>query len=112
MLLQNTHCGKKYIYSSNPSVFFGAGKSSAGELDPILCTQRCEQTGKTTKKSNNDNKKTRKHNLCVVRLKELGSIHVKKQNLRNVICIFRYRPSQARRGKKKIQFTMSSVGKK
>lgn len=93
---------ERNIYSSNPSVFFGPGKSSAGELDPILCTQRCEQTGKTTKKSNNDNKKTRKHNLYAVRLKELGSIHFKKQKLRNMICIFRYRPSQRRRGRKKI----------
>jgi len=53
---------ERCIYSSNP-VFFGAGKISAGELDPILSTQRCEQTGKTTKKSNKDNKKTIIHNL-------------------------------------------------
>lgn len=54
---------KRCIFSSNLSVFFGTGKISAGELDPILPTKRCEQTGKTTQKSNKDNKKTRKQNL-------------------------------------------------
>lgn len=54
---------ERCLFSNNLSVFFGTDKISAGELDQILSTQRCEQTGKTTKKSNKDNKKTRKQNL-------------------------------------------------
>lgn len=71
---------ERCIFSSNLSVFFGTDKISAGELDPILPTQRCEQTGKTTKKCNKDNKKTRKK-ISVVRLKELGSINFMMRKL-------------------------------
>lgn len=63
------HTIERCIHKSNPSIFFGTDKMSAGELDPILSTQRCEQTGKVTKENNKDNKENRKHNLCVKILK-------------------------------------------
>lgn len=53
---------ERCLFSNNLSIFFGTDKISAGELDQIFSTQRCEQTGKTKKKSNKDNKKTRKQN--------------------------------------------------
>lgn len=100
---------KRCTYSSNPSVFFGTGKISAGELDPISSTQRCEQTGETTKKSNKDNKKTRKHNLYG-KSERIRVYQLQEEKLRKIICIVRYRSSQRRN--KKNQFTMSNVDKK
>lgn len=80
---------ERCIFSSNLSVFFGSDKISAGELDQILPTQRCEQTGKTTKKSNKDNRKTRKQNFY----SKTERISFKKRKVRNMVCICTYRSS-------------------
>lgn len=98
---------ERCIFSSNLSVFFGTGKISAGELDPILPTKRCEQTGKTTQKSTKDNKKL-ENKTSMIRLKELGSMDFKKRKLRNTICICHLQAITKEEGS---QFTMSSVDK-
>lgn len=96
------------VYSSNPSVFFGAGKISAGELDPILSTQRCEQTGKTTKKSNEDNKKTRKHNLYS-KIERIRVYQLQEEKTKEHDLYFQIQAITKEEGKN--QFIMSNVDK-
>lgn len=89
---------ERCIYSSNPFVFLWHWQDLSRRIGSHFIHSKMGTNWKDWRKATRTLRKL-ENITSMARMKELGSINFKKRKSRNMICNFRYRPSQRRKKK-------------